>query len=360
MKITYSYHIFAAQSYGGVSRIYSELARYYLNKKIDFEIVAPLYVNEYIRDLPPEFIRGRWIKKYPKSGPFLRAINDLVSPFLQNNDPGIYHETYFNGFKGAPSKKKKVTTVYDLIHELYPQYFSSRDVVYKKRKETLQKADHIICISEHTRKDLLKIYDVPPGKVSAIPLAVRQVDAATGPLPIAAPYFLFVGTRGQYKNSTTLFEAYSASKARREGAHLFCFGGGPFTSSEKELFNKFNIEGLVHQGSGSDAFLFQLYKNAEAYIFPSEYEGFGLPLLEAMVAGCPVICSSASSFPEVAGSAALYFETKDVGGLSTQIDLVFRNKSLQEDLKQKGFENEKKFSWEKCAEDTLKVYQSLF
>lgn len=360
MKIWYSHHIFSTQTYGGVSRYFSELVRYYTQHQINCQIVSPLYVNEYISEISSSGLIGCKIRKWPKTGRIVSKTNDLLSSLLIPNKPDIYHETYFSGFEGARPQNIKVTTVYDLIHELYPQYFDPRDQVYRKRKLTLERADHIICISENTKKDLLKLYSISEDKVSVIPLAVRPVGLELSPAPnLKDRFFLFVGTRGQYKNSKVLFEAFANSKAKALGTKLICFGGGAFSNTELKIFEQLGIANHVQQKSGTDHELYQLYQSALAFIFPSEYEGFGLPILEAMAASCPVICSRSSSFPEVAKEAALYFDFNDHKTLTAQLDLLNENSAKRDELILLGKQNVTNFSWKKCALDTLKVYQRL-
>lgn len=360
MQIYFSHHAFSTQVYGGVSRYYAEMASFYAKAGVPCTVVSPLYINEYLRSVPVSARKGLHMRSLPRIGPVIRACNTVMSSRFMSKAPAIYHETYYDRFSGAQSGHIKVTTVYDCIHDLFPQYFSAKDVSYRNKKITLELADHVFCISENTKQDLLRFYDVDVSKISVIPLAVRKPDFASSIMSTDERFFLFVGTRNRYKNAQTLFRAFAKSSAAKEGAKLLCFGGGSFSAGESKLLSDLGVDRQVSQKSGTDSELFAYYKQADAFIFPSEYEGFGLPTLEAMSVGCPVICSNTSSFPEVAGDAALYFDPSDEAKLTEHLDLVYGSPELRAKLSTSGLKNCERFSWERTAEMSLSVYAKLF
>lgn len=316
---------------------------------------APLYVSAYARELPSSQARGCWVRKFPKTGRLFSLIGDLWAWVKLPNSRVIYHETYYKGLRESKSRNAKVVTVHDCIHEVFPEYFDPRDPALVYRKECLDRADQIICISKNTKADLIRFYRVPEEKLNIVSLGVLPRPRRTN--VARKDFLLFVGHRNLYKNAKTLIEAYALSEARRSGVRLIFFGGGNFDEAEVKLIADTGIQDLVVCTHGNDDALSGYYSDALAFVFPSEYEGFGLPTLEAMSHGCPVICSNSSSFPEVAGEGALYFSPKDHLELQRKIDLIFRDSKLREDMIEKGYQNVTRFSWQRCAEETLKVYE---
>ena len=316
---------------------------------------APLYVSMYARELPSKQARGRWIHKYPRTGRLLTLLGDFWAFLTLPGTRVIYHETYYSGFRWARKQNRKIVTVYDCIHEVFPELFDRNDPVFRYRKSSLERADEIICISQSTKNDLLRFYQVPAEKLHVVPLAVQTTPSATS--QTVQKSILFVGHRNLYKNAQTLLRAYASSRARKAGIKLVFFGGGPANVEEAQIIESFGIKDMVSFVSGDDQVLFQHYVHALAFVFPSEYEGFGLPTLEAMSLGCPVICSNTSSFPEVAGDAALYFSPKDAQKLQEHIDLVAENPEIRSQLIERGYKNVARFSWRRCAEETIKVYE---
>ena len=164
------------------------------------------------------------------------------------------------------------------------------------------KADHVICISENTRSDLLKIWDCDPSKVSVVHLgfdsfAARNKQVKALNKNISRDYILFVGARKGHKNFERLLEAYSSKKSLSDNFSLICFGGGSFCDDEEKKLKNLGIANKVIQMNGSDELLASLYQNADLFVYPSLYEGFGIPPLEAMSAGCPVAAARTSRYP---------------------------------------------------------------
>jgi glycosyltransferase involved in cell wall biosynthesis len=173
------------------------------------------------------------------------------------------------------------------------------------------------------------------------------------------PYLLFVGLRSGYKNFEGFVEAFAVSKKLKDRFHVVCFGGGAFSTTEKDNFKELGVEKYVHQVSGNDKMLVNYYRNATAFVCPSLYEGFGIPILEAMGLSCPVVCASTSSIPEVAGDAAVYFDPNDISSIQSVLENTLFNKDLLTDLKKRGLQREANFSWDICADETLSLYRSL-
>ena len=220
----------------------------------------------------------------------------------------------------------------------------------------------IICISENTRKDLLEIIDVDPQKVSVVHLGYSLSIPASKKMEkiIQHPYLLYVGKRGGYKNFERLLNAYADSNRLKKDFCLVCFGGGDFISEELDYINHLGIsKDRILYCSGDDTLLAKFYFHASAFVYPSLYEGFGIPLLEAMSFSCPVICSNISSIPEVAGDAAEYFDPYSVENIMDAIENVVYSDHKRNHLIPLGLKRIEEFSWEKCAIKTKSIYSSL-
>ncbi len=251
-------------------------------------------------------------------------------------------------------KRPIVVTVYDLI----PEIINRSKRVANCRKKLLNDVTHIISISEKTKIDMMRLYDVPEKKITVIHLGfLKQEVAAPIDPPIHSPYVLFVGRRDGYKNFTFFVKAI-APLLKTTDLTLFCTGG-QFSSSERTLFDELGIVDKIQQRFIEDEQMPTLFRNALTFVFPSIYEGFGLPILDAFSARCPVILSNCSCFPEVGGDAALYFDEGDAETLRTHILNLMKDKTLRETLIEKGLKRAELFTWEKCAERTADVYRKV-
>jgi glycosyltransferase involved in cell wall biosynthesis len=287
---------------------------------------------------------------------------------LKKQDFDLFHPTYYDPyFQKYLEKKPFVLTVYDMIHELYPEYFSLNDPTKTAKKELIEKADSVIAISNNTKNDIIRFTDVDPDRISVIYLG--NPFEFTGPLShgkisleitsFKKPYLLFVGTRSGYKNFKFFISSFTKLLKNHENLHVYCAGGGPFTSDELNRLRELNLLAKVHYVKTNDMIMKYLYENAQAFIFPSLYEGFGLPVLEAFSCGCPVVLSNSSSLSEIAGDAACYIDPDDGDSLIRGIESVLSDKDYHENFIRKGYERLKFFSWEKTARETKRVYDSL-
>lgn len=341
--------MFSVQKYGGVSRYFIELDRC-LNELGESSSIFPyIYVNKYLKE--ESYPRGVYFSSLPNK---LRIkLNDLfMSAQIKRAEPDILHHTNYTANDFGIKKAKKVVTVYDMIHEKYWGKFS------EVKKESVLSADHVICISNNTRDDLLGLYDLDEAKTSVIYLGneIRNVRAAK--LELDYRYILYVGHRDEYKNFSGLLEAYAGSKSLKDTVKIIAFGK-KFKQREIGLINKLGICGGVINMTGGDDVLSALYQEAEVFVYPSKYEGFGLPPLEAMSYGCPVICSNSSSIPEVVGDAAIQFDPENTEQLAQNIEDVLNSSDLRNKLIAKGYDRVKMFTWRKCALETQKLYKSL-
>ncbi|MCE5195250.1 MAG: glycosyltransferase family 4 protein [Nitrospiraceae bacterium] len=362
--VAYDHQIFSWQKYGGISRYFYEISSRI--QKLDnykVKILAPLYVNRYLKDNPLPYVVGLPFPWIPKSGRAMQIINaPVVRCLLHRKKPDLVHETYFYEKKLSPIKSRTVITVHDMICEKFSQYCRPSDKMSQIKKEAVKRADHIICVSENTRKDMIELLGVEFNRTSVVYHGCAIPTAMDTDLLIAAdrPYIAYVGLRGGYKNFSKLLHAYSSSDFLKNNFAIICFGGGQFSSRElKEISDlKIPLNAVIHL-DGDDSTLARIYKQAEIFVYPSLYEGFGFPPLEAMSFGCPVACSHTSSMPEVCGSAAEYFDPYDIESIQLAVEKVVSSPSRRNELVLAGYTNVHNFSWDKCAKETAEIYKSL-
>ncbi|TGL04526.1 glycosyltransferase family 1 protein [Leptospira bouyouniensis] len=398
MNIIIDHQIFFQNRFGGISKIFLEILRRLRERNINVEtsvkvdsysrgILIDRVTNEQI-NLPgcislyrvykiieriylyfgfslPEFLikRERGIFKFSLRKQ-IKKIEGVVCNELLSNDFTIFHPTYFQSYyldALENSRTKMIITVYDCVHELFPEYYGDSNFILKNRQKLCEIADHIICISHTTKNDLLRLYpSVSKEKVSVIYLAgdLSSEMVISNNLPFNE-YLLFVGNRSDYKNFSVLLNAFSILR-EEEQIYLLCVGGGGFSLSEQKSIENLGLGDSVYWNSIiSDAQLASFYRNASLFIYPSLYEGFGIPLLESMSVGCPVLCSNIEVFYEVAGDAASYFDPKDPIDLKNKIKEILSEKHLKEKLIRQGFDRVKNFSWNRCADQHILIYESL-
>ncbi|KKG14922.1 hypothetical protein EO98_01370 [Methanosarcina sp. 2.H.T.1A.6] len=376
MKILYDPTVFQFQRYGGISRYFYELiTRLSTKEDVDISLFQGFNINEYALSEHKQNFDSYWGYKWGYKKPAAKYMalifaipNKIIfDNYMRSSDVNIYHPTYYRTDLDKYNRSAIVLTVHDMIHELYPDQFIDSRFVIKAKKKSINTADQIICVSENTKKDLMSIYDVPENKIKVIYHGnsllksdkYLKCDDLKKLYPITKPFLLYVGERKRrYKNFSMLLETYTTMLSDR--FDLVCFGGGDFDHNELKTIKNIKCSGKVIHLSGSDHLLSSLYKNAFCFIYPSLYEGFGIPLLEAMGLGCPVIASNTSSIPEVADKAALFFDPYSKDSFINAIDLLENNRSEREKLVNLGFEQEKKFSWDKTARETFKVYKYAY
>lgn len=365
LSILYTHQIFSQQKYGGISRYFYEIAnRIARTDDNEVEIIAPLYVNAYFDDNNKIQPNGIKIPIVPRTRRIVRTVNNAVYQLLvkRRKDIDIFHETYYSMVDCCPSSAKRIITVHDMIHEKFADNFSQRDKTKEIKANAVRRADHIICVSENTRKDLIELLGVPEKKTSVVyhgySLATNNVSIK--PVEIEKPFILYVGSRCGYKNFEGFLRAYGRSSLLKNGFSIVCFGGGGFIASELSLAKSLHIsqDNILHV-SGTDDILTSLYASAAVFVCPSLYEGFGIPPLEAMSFGCPVVSANVSSLPEVVGDAGELFDPADEAEMRAAIERVVFTPERVQLLVDRGYERIKQFSWEKCARDTLNIYKKL-
>jgi glycosyltransferase involved in cell wall biosynthesis len=356
------------QSHGGVVRYIRHMIAA-LNERFSdrFAVCSDLLhlpADTYRVHLPDLRFRGMY--HLGLDGVVSCAQGYLLNRLLKRIKPRLVFSPFFGLIaEGTP----QVFTVYDFALELYPHYFAKRFLPMQlaQMRECYRHASALFCISESTRNDLLRLYPfVNPERVHVTHLGVDE-SFFSGSKDTAneTPYFLFVGDRGRTKNFARSLEAFALSGLARNymfrvvtprPAHV-----GKWTQIESDFIRTHNLESRIKlETSVPDDRLRMLYRNADFFIYPSEYEGFGLPILEAMASGTIVLCSSTSSLPEVAGDAAVYFDPYDVWSIGNALQ---RAATLSSDdrntMIEKGFARARLFTWSSCADKTISVLKNL-
>jgi len=360
MNIVFNNTIFFHQRYGGISRYITCLANQLIKNGLDVKIVAPLFKNIYLNQIPKKNIIGMYIKRFPPLKIFEFYSDYILKKYIDKHQPRIVHDTYYSKNLLSCKKSAKIVTVHDLIHEKIPSYYNKKKRLLKSK--LLNNYDHFICVSRNTQKDLINYYKVPENKTSVIYHGadhLKNPEIKNKPNFLEKPYVLYVGSRLKYKNFGIIPKTFSESKFKSD-FNIVCFGGNAFSKNEKNYFKELNFdENQIIQVNGNDELLSHLYLNARALIFPSIYEGFGLPLVESMYYGCPIISSNTSVMPETCGNMAEYFNPHKSEELSVAIKKIVYSDNCRSKLISNCKSNVKKFTWKKCAERTCNVYNKF-
>jgi len=267
-------------------------------------------------------------------------------------------------------KAKTVAFIHDLTTILFPEHHKRSNVfLHSKRFKNIHKVDAILTNSESTKKDIIKHLKIKTEKIFVTylgadecfrPMNEAEVEPVLQKYKIRKPYILFVGTLEPRKNVETLISAFDQLKAKHQILHQLVLVGQKgwlYKNIFRAIESSPNKSDIRYTDYVPDIDLPALMNGAEVFVYPSFYEGFGLPVLEAMQCGAPVITSDISSMPEVGGEACLYINPDSADELTKSIFEVINDAGLQKNLSEKGVERAKQFSWEKCARETLKVYE---
>jgi len=254
--------------------------------------------------------------------------------------------------------KNSVVTIHGLEYEYYPKMYPLKHLKYLRwsTKYALKNARKIIAVSENTKNDLVKLYGANPEKIKVVYHGVEKGQSFQGikGQSLKSPFILYVGRIELKKNITGILEAYKILKKKYQVPHKLILAGTEGYGSEEILKNVKNND-IVFSGYVPEEEKMLLFKKAEMFILPSFYEGFGMPILEAQAANCPVITSNISSMPEVAGEGAVLIDPNDIEQIAEAMYKIICDKEFKKRLIQEGQQNLKRFSWQKCAQETSEI-----
>ena len=382
MKVLYDHQIFENQRIGGVSRYFSEIIKH-LPKNIEAEVSIRYSFNEYLKNLPISFEWKDFLLSYDNFLPQMnfkgkkrlqiyaeRYLPSKYPNFIKKNKEesirriksgqfDIFHPTFFDDyFLDHIGNKPYVLTVHDMIIELYPEFINSPGFV-KRKKRLIEKAAHVIAVSENTKQDIINVFGTDPDKISITYHASSLSDSEVILDDLPSKYLLYVGDRRLgYKNFSFFTSAIQPLLLDFEDLFLVCTGEH-FTSDELAFFDVLGIRNKVKIIFADDNKMYDLYHRAEMFIYPSYYEGFGIPILEAFQAKCPVILTDKSCFPEVAREAGIYFPHKSPLELRKAILEVLNNLDYKKEIINKGTIRLEDFSWRKSAHQTAEIYSKV-
>lgn len=365
MKILFDHQAFTYQDFGGVSKYFSNLLPQLKKNNIE-EHLSLYFSNNENLDFKSnkEYSNFFKNKNFKGKSKLMNLINIIYSSLrLFNSDFNVFHLTYYNYYLPynslKPKKTKIAVTVYDMNHELFPELFPLNDKTSLNKKKIIDRADIIFAISESTKNDLIKIWNIDKKKIFVTHLNATINRSENQIIDLPEKYILFVGHRDGYKNFLPFLKSILTLLEKEKDLKIVCLGGGGFKENEKLMFKNNKIENRILLHSFSEKKLYSYYKNAVMFVYPSLYEGFGLPILEAFDSECACVLSNTSSLPEVGGNAAAYFNPKDSDSILQTIEKVYYDKEYKQQLIKFGSQRKSFFSWEKCASETIKGYESI-
>lgn len=380
MKVLYDYQAFSIQTHGGVSRSFSELIKH-LPKGIETNICIKETDNVYLSGLPNITPKGKKYNDFcfgmtfPGKG-HLHSWSDIFRKIkyypdynknycihqLQQGNFDIFHPTFFDDYflpylKGKPF----VLTIHDMIPELYPQYFGKNDFQIINKKKLAPLADAIIAVSHNTKKDIMSFLDIPEEKIHVVYHGCSFPKQCKKKRLFNESYLLYVGDRFGYKNFNLFVKHISPFLKKHPEIKVICTGKA-FLPEELELMKTYSCkENFINYWVATDEEFYSIYHNALCFIFTSDYEGFGIPILEAYKADCPVFLNNKSCFPEIADDAAIFFDlSSDSSNLSKVLeDFLLWTDDRKQQLLMKQRERLKLFSWTLSAQKLSEVYKSV-
>lgn len=361
MRILYDHQIFSTQKYGGVSKYFCEVMKNIVPEH-EFDLSLILSDNQYLKE-DHRFFKKKIIpfpEKQFKGRTFLRKkiyfLNKECSKrAILSNRYDLFHPTFFDDYFLDTLKKPYVITVHDLTQFKFKDIFYWKGANLPLMEKVIKNADRIISISQNTKKDLIEMLNINPGKIDVVHHGYNK-PSGTHVTNRFGKYILFVGSRERYKNFITFARAISSLLNKESDLKLVCVGP-PFNKEELEELKKLNILESTTILTVDENTLNNLYSNALVFAYPSLYEGFGMPILEAFANNCPVCLSDASCFPEIARDAGAYFDPSDSESILEAVTRVLYDNSLKTRMIRAGNERLAQFSWKKTALETADSYK---
>ena len=365
VRILYDHQVFSLQNVGGASRYHYELLKYLATvPEVQTELFLGVSENRYpMASLASARTRVPSWRTAMKPGLTRYAVNELLqsvwAPFGGRYE--VYHPTYYREMPVVRARCM-VVTHHDCVQEEFPHLFGDASRVRRAKTALYGKADRIICISEDCRQRLLQHYRVEAGRTCVVHHGLAKLarsEEAEAELRghWRQGFLLYVGARDRQKNFSTFLEAFREARLF-EDYDLLAVGGGPFSSEETARMASLDVAGCVRCiPSASEELLAEAYAHAVLFVYPSLAEGFGIPPLEAMAAGCPVAASEVTAIPEVCHDAPVYFDPTDVGSMARALTQGVGDQAARKRAIARGHEVAAEYSWEKCGAETLAAYR---
>jgi len=360
MKIFYDHLIFSLQRYGGVSKYFCELLKNIDKNKWYCPVLFSN--NEYLES--SDIIKQKDLffhKNIKGKGRIMLELGKGYTVFSALKKKfDIYHQTHFDDFLLPFVKNKKiVTTFHDINFSRFPSKGFFWKNIVKQQQTIIDKADKVIAVSHSTRADMLNTFSIDESKIVVIHHGVdKEKKELKKERIIEQPYILYVGLRKDFKNFNNFAKAFSIVCKKNKNIELICTGKD-FNKGEQAFLEENNILSKAKVIAASEQIMAMLYRDAEMFVYPSIFEGFGMPILEAMVYSCPVVLSNSSCFPEIAQDAGIYFDPYNPEDIADKILLVLEDSNLRNKIIKLGQERLAHFSWEKCAVEHMNVYKAL-
>lgn len=356
-RVIFGPEIWSLQSEGGISRYFQQLIKGLSESGISGQILTNKNSNSRLETIDLENFQFRRLEN---SKHFYGEISKILGDEIDGN---VYHPTYYSKdlVKSRLPKSKVVLTVFDMISELFPERKPRFRKVVDEKRISVNNADHILSISEQTKKDLIRIYEVPEEKISVTYLGsdLHLLPEVEGVGAEEKEFILYVGKRGGYKNFSNFVIAFSHSKMLMTNFRIIAVGGGDFSSGELLEFQKLGMADKVIHMDANDYELAMLYRKAACLVYPSIYEGFGLPPVEAMSLNCLVIASSGGSIPEICKNAAEYFEPRNIDSIEHALTGALQDEQRANQMREQGLFIAKSFTWDRTVLDTVNIYKRL-
>lgn len=382
INVLYDYSAFTYQKIGGVSKSFCELISR-LPHDIHVELALLQSDNIHLRDskilvnvnheklnLDSFFFHYKFKGKYnlyhwlSENLPFFHSVDRINKRLsikkLIEGKFDVFHPTGFSTyFLPYLNGKPYIYTVHDMTCDLFPV---SKGMMRQALNIKLlaQNAAHVIAVSYNTKEDLMRLTKIPDQKITVIHHGAPNIERITGKRIIASPYFLYVGARHSYKNFASVLDCMQVFVKTHPEVKLVCTGAN-FSRVEIKLIDKYRLhDSLIHYFA-NDTQLKNLYANAIAFVYPSLYEGFGMPILESFSYGCPVLLNKKSCFPEIGGNAAIYFNSDSYGSnMYEAFEKVYSFSEQERNTQvEKGYNRLNLFSWKRSAEQLAQVYRNI-
>jgi glycosyltransferase involved in cell wall biosynthesis len=366
MKVLLDPQVFVWQRYGGVSRLFAELYREFVQHDHGIELIVPPWIgdNPYAREYGMPQRSPIIGPGFPgKTRAQVAVSRALVRRRLDREPVELFHPTYYDPyFLRFVGNTPFLLTVYDLIHEVFAgSYMKAHSITREAKKKLLARAARVVAISETTKADLVRLYGISAEKIDVAYLSNSLKPTTFGvdqsERLVEKPYLLFVGQRKAYKNFDTFLAAAAPIAVRRDFS-ILCVGGPPFDESEAASIEQLGISDRIRHRFLNEKELVSAYRDAEAFVYPSRYEGFGMPVLEAFACRCPVVLSDIPTFREIAADAALFFDPDSPAELTARLDEVLDSTELRSKLLSRATSREAAFSWDSSARATAAAYRA--